>query len=561
MFRTFAAHQVRKEQALSGKMWKFTALNGVRAGQEMKVMVPSCWETYPGYENYRGEAVYETVFTAGGSIRLVCKGVSHFAEVYIDDQKAAKHYGSYQPFCVYARSLADGEHKLRIKVDNSFKEEYSLDFPNDYMSYGGISRGVALEVIPDVHIQWTHVTPISETDGTWEVKVETSCMNISETVQQADIEIQMANKKVRFERQHIAAGSSAIMSKRVFIKDVTSWTMESPVLYEVKTHLFQDENLIDDLIDRFGFRLVKVKGIRVLLNGRPVRIKGFCRHEDHPQYGCALPVEAIAHDLQLIKDLGANSVRTTHYPNDECFLDMCDELGILVWEENHARGIEAERMKNPYFEPQCEQVIREMITEHYNHPSIIIWGILNECGSETEYGRTSYEAQYNLIRNLDASRPCSSASCKYDIDLCQDLLDISSWNMYPYWYDEGSAAEKLMHLYEWLQAEGRAPGKPFLVTEIGAGAIYGFRSRNADKWSEEDQAAVLKKQLEEVAAFENCTGMYIWQFCDIRVSREWALYRPRSRNNKGIVDEYRRPKLSYQTVREIYRSLPEYWGE
>lgn len=559
MLRTFETHKIRKTTELSGRLWDFTALSGDKAGASMKVMVPGCLETYPGFGNYRGLASYETSFEAAGNIRLECKGVSHFARVYIDGNEVAQHYGSYTPFDVCVKSLSPGEHSLKIIADNDFRDEYVLDFPNDYMSYGGISRGVALEQIPDIYIEWIHITPLRQTDGIWTIRAEIACQNLSDTPQYVDVRLNILDTEAVFREKQLAPGRSVITFDELEVENASTWSIETPVLYKVFATLEQNGAVIDDLIERTGFRLVQVEGTSVMLNNKPLRIKGFCRHEDHPQYGCALPAEAIAYDLQLIKDLGANSVRTSHYPNDELFLDMCDELGILVWEENHARGIDGERMKNPLFEEQCEQVIREMITAHYNHPSIYIWGILNECGSETEYEKGCYRRQYDLIRSLDAGRPCSSASCRFGTDICQDLPDICSWNIYPYWYDDDTAAQKLQKLHDWLETDGNGRGKPLLITEVGAGGIYGFRDTASDVWSEDLQAEILEKQLREIAASENCMGMYIWQFCDVRVSRIWwALRRPKSRNNKGIVDEYRRPKLAYRIVRDIFTSLPDY---
>ena len=113
------------------------------------------------------------------------------------------------------------------------------------------------------------------------------------------------------------------------------WSPENPVLYHL-TAVLQDGmgNDMDDWIDRVGFREIRMEGKDILLNGRKIRIKGFCRHEDHPQFGCAIPFQAMQQDLMLMKDMGANSVRTSHYPNDELFLDLCDETGFLVWEED-----------------------------------------------------------------------------------------------------------------------------------------------------------------------------------------------------------------------------------
>ena len=559
MVRLFTTHRVRKTEELSGKLWNLTPMEKGYENKKLQVMVPGCIETIPGFENYRGWAAYETSFSAEGNIRLEFKGVSHFAEVYVDDEKVAGHYGSYTPFTICIQNLPTGMHRLKVLTDNAFREEYALDIPNDYMSYGGISRGVLLESIGDIYLKHAHLTPLYEKDGAWYADVEIVCENLSETEQTASVRFSIAGTTVDQDCGRMGKGETHIRIEGLRIPGVSAWSMESPTLYEMETVLLKDGQAVDDWIDRTGFRTVKVEGKQVLFNGKALRIKGFCRHEDHPQYGCALPAQAIANDLQLVKDMGGNSMRTSHYPNDEIFLDLCDEMGILVWEENHARGLELDRMQNPHFETQCEDVIRDMITCHYNHPSIYIWGILNECASETEYGRTCYKAQYELIRSLDQSRPASSASCKFHIDLCQDLPDVCSWNIYPYWYEEKSATDKAQELMQGLEQDESSAGKPFLITEIGAGAIYGFHSPAHDVWSEELQAEILKKQLTEIAALDDCMGTYIWQFCDVKVCREdWGLRRPKSQNNKGIVDEFRRPKLAYAVVQEIYRGIPDY---
>ena len=547
MLRTFDTHKIRKTRELSGRLWDFTPAEGEYAGKTQKVMVPSCLETYPGFGNYRGLADYETTFEAQGNIRLEFKGVSHFARVFIDGRETASHYGSYTPFSVCVTGLAAGTHTLKVAVDNAFRDAYSLDFPNDYMSYGGISRGVCLDEVGDLFLQWVHITPLKEENGVWNVRAEVSVRNLAESAGNALLSLSLAGQELISSQISPAPGEQSYTFENLTVTGVTPWSMESPVLYPIQARLSQDGQVFDDLIDRTGFRLVQVQDSRILLNGRPVRIKGFCRHEDHPHFGCALPAEAIARDLQLVRDLEANSIRTSHYPNDELFLDMCDEMGILVWEENHARGLSEEQMRNPCFEPQCEEVIRDMITVHYNHPSIYIWGILNECASDTALGRECYQAQFSLIRSLDTSRPVSYASCKYNADICQDLPDICSWNMYPYWYDEETAIKKIEDLDAFLGKQGIH--KPLIVSEVGAGAIYAFRDTAKDVWSEDLQAEILEKQLTEIFSKERCSGLYIWQFCDV----------PKSRNNKGLVDEYRRPKLAYDVVKGIFEKLENYW--
>lgn len=557
MIRTFSTHNIREQRELTGCYWEFSPCQGENAGNVYQVATPGCWENHPDFTGYRGEGIYKTNFYAGGNIRLEFKGVSHTATVFCDNKQIASHYNAYTSFSTVLKNIPEGVHTLEIKADNRFSKDSALHIPNDYMSYGGINRPVVLERIYDVYIHWIHVTP-KLISGKWMSEVQVKLENIVGTIQKVNVTIELAGQKKVLEGIEIEGNSDKILNESLYFDEVEMWLPENPKLYHVTTILEKDGVLIDDMIDRFGFREVKIEGKNILLNGRKIRLKGICRHEDHPQFGAALPFAAMAADLEIVKHLGANSVRTAHYPNDEIFLDLCDEQGILVWEENHARGLSLEDMQNPNFEPQAEQVIIEMIQAHYNHPSIYIWGILNECASDSEYGKECYEKQFKLIKKLDNSRPHSFASCKFKTDLCFGLPDIVSYNIYPLWYHDTPVDEYLDDLYQWVQNETNGVGKPFLITEIGAGGIYGCRNSHNSKWTEEYQASTLDKQITTVLSYEECSGVYIWQFCDIRVSDEWSWVRPRTMNNKGIVDEYRRRKLSYDVVKKIFNSYDTY---
>ena len=548
MIRTFQTHRIRRQQELTESLWHFTALSGENAGKSFPVATPSCWETYPGFGLYRGEGKYETTFCACGDLRIECKGVSHTANVYLDGVLIRKHYNAYTPFSVLVKDVPKGEHTLSIVADNRFSPESALHVPNDYMSYGGVTRPVAVEEVNDCYLERIHITPVPE-NGRWRAHIEATVCNLRET-HPVTLRVRIAGEEAALTKT-LPEGESGLALELSF-SDVKTWSPETPVLYTVEAQLERDGKAFDDLIDRFGFREITIRDGRILLNGSPLRIRGLCRHEDHPHFGCALPYEAMMHDLLQIKDLGANSVRTSHYPNDERFLDLCDELGILVWEENHARGLSLEQMQNPNFERQAEEVTREMVLDHYNHPSIYIWGILNECASDSEYGKECYRAQFEIIHSLDKTRPTSFASCKFKTDLCFGLPDVVSYNIYPKWYHDTPVREYLNDLYTWVQDETDGRGKPFLVTEIGAGGLYGYRTPYASKWSEEYQQKALEEQLTGVLSHPACSGVYIWQFSDIRISEEWWGTRPRTMNNKDVVDEYRRPKLCYETVKRIF---------
>lgn len=562
MIRTFKTHDVRKQMELTESLWEFEPCAGNYAGQKFPVAVPGCWENHPLFADYRGEGIYRKTFQAQGNVRIECKGVSHTATVYLDGHEIGHHYNAYTPFSVVVSDLEPGRHMLEIKADNRFHKDSALHVPNDYMSYGGISRGVVVEELSDLYLEYVHVKTYRENEQ-WHVQVK-AAVNVLKIGQndEEDITIQGKIKDTAFEwKLTDTAKKHYEFCTDLKIDGIEEWSPETPVLYQVELQMLREDEVIDDLIERFGFREICVQGKYILLNGKRLRIKGVCRHEDHPDYGCALPYQTIYNDLVLIRQMGANSIRTAHYPNDEIFLDLCDELGILVWEENHARGLEEDRMKHPLFEEQAEQVIREMIFYHYNHPCIFIWGILNECASETLFGRSCYEKQFRLIREMDDSRPCTFASCKFFGDICFDLPDVISCNLYPRWYVDKPVRDYLNEVYDWIVEDGNGKGKPFIVSEIGAGGLYGCHNAYHGKWTEEYQADALSEQVSECLKFSESMGVYIWQFCDVRVSSEWFAGRPREMNNKGVVDEYRRPKAAYGRVKEIFEQYTNYYEE
>ena len=556
MIRTFCTHEIRKVRELSGSLWEFSPCTGDLAGRKYRTAVPCCWESMPDFSSYRGVGVFSREIETEGAFRLVFKGVSHTARVCLDGREIGSHYNAYTPFAVAVTDVMAGRHLLEVYADNTFGEASALHIPNDYMSYGGISRGVLLEELTDTYIEYIHAVPVMEKDG-WKALVSLKVKNWSAAGKACRLYLDLAGIASEAMELTLEAGGEKTVDFQLSAAEAEAWEIKNPKLYTVRATLSDENGAFDDQIDRMGFREIRTEGKDILLNGKKLRIRGFCRHGDHPMFGCALPYAAIQQDLETAMDLGANAIRTAHYPNDELFLDLCDEQGILVWEENHARGLTLEHMQNPNFERQAETCIEEMITAHINHPSVIIWGILNECASDTEYGYECYKKQYDLIKHMDFSRPRSSASCKFKTDICFGLPEIVSYNLYPEWYHETPASEYVKDIYDWVQRESEGSGKPFLVTEIGAGAIYGFRSHTLCKWSEEYQAKALEDQITAVLEQEGCCGIFIWQLCDVRVSDEWFASRPRTMNNKGIVDEYRRRKLAYDVVKRIYHAYED----
>ncbi len=548
MLRLFDTHNIRIQKELDG-MWDFK-MEGI--GKEYTMPVPGCFEQHPDFLKRRGIATYsKTVFISRDTdIRLEFKGVSHTADVFFDGNLAAHHYNAFTPFAAVIKDVKQGTHKIEVRVDNTFSEKSALHIPNDYYTYGGITRPVALEYIKGAYIKNLHFTP-HYCDGKWSADIAVDIENLTDGDFCAELLIAIAGIEAS-KMITVMPGSSETVDFKLQFRDIIPWDNKNPRLYMLNAVLKNNGIPIDDMIDRVGFRTVTVEGTRVLLNGKTVYLKGFNRHEDYADVGCAVPLQLMVKDMDMMQEMGANALRTCHYPNDERMLDLCDERGILVWEENHARGLVLEQMQNPNFEHQCEDCIREMIENHYNHPSVVIWGILNECASETKEGREMYKRQYDMIRSMDISRPCTSATCRHFNDICLDMPDIVSFNMYTKWYVDDDVKKRNDEEIDWIK-ESNGDNKPIIVSELGAAAIYGYRSRAKEKWSEEYQSELIKESLEVYMSDKRITGVFIWQFADCRVTEEgWFATRARCHNNKGVVDEYRRPKMAYDTVKEMF---------
>jgi beta-glucuronidase len=543
---------------LNGR-WQFVTADERRGRSRLprryprSIHVPSAWELLPGLENYRGKAWLRTTVEsrADRALRLVFGGVSHTGTVFLDGQEVGSHYDAYTPFAVVVNGLEPGRHTLVVEVDNSFGTHSALHIENDYYTYGGITRPVVAEHVPDTYIDKLFATPRRDGDR-WQLDVRVRLRHDGDAARRHRVRVRCAGTSADLGAVTVPAGKQRQLSATLTCDTAASWRASSPTLYPVTVELVDaDGNVVDDLIDRVGFREVRVDGRRLLLNGEPLRLRGYNRHEDHPQFGCALPVEAMVHDLELMRDLGCNVVRTSHYPNDQRFLDLCDEMGFYVWEESHARTVD---MEHPRFREQIKGSTLEMLEWHHNHAAIVIWGCLNECASHTRRGRTHHRFVINLIKKTDPSRPVTFASMYGQGDLCLDLVDIVSWNRYDAWYAGGPTQVEPNHrnMMKWLHAKGNpARNKPVIMSEFGAGAIYGYRHPRQSKWTEEYQCRALEESLQVYLNDTDVAGALIWQFCDVRLTPEWWLNRPRNMNNKGTVDEYRRPKLCYDTVKRL----------
>lgn len=519
-----------------------------------RAAVPGCFDTLPDLAGARGTAAYRTTFVQGeepvGELRF--DGLGVWAAVYLDGSLVRVHRKPYSPFSVEVPGSSATTRELVVLVDNRFDVDRSPLQENyfDFYAYGGVFRSVAYTPLPAVHITGVRVTTASVDPPAADVAVHAT----------ADEHVELAYlvDGVEVSRADSDAGNALGAARRIALPSCGAWTPDRPEMHTLTVRMTAGSSR-DEYSVRFGLRTLEVDGPRLLLNGEPIRLFGWNRHEAHPQFGPALPEQLLLHDIQIMKAAGANFVRGSHYPQDDRFLDLCDETGMLVWEESIGWQQDERHFANDeYGQLVTEQQI-DMVEAHANHPSIILWGFQNELHSELDSARPLLENLATVTRSADPTRPITFATCRFPDDRCLDLVDVVSINTYPGWYASdaedyrplGEIAARLNAMRADLERQG-LDEKPLVISEIGAGAIYGWRDPHAGHWSEEYQSDYLAEICSQFLAREEIAGLALWQFSDCRTyGSARAIGRPRGFNNKGIVDEYRRPKLAYATVRAL----------
>lgn len=301
-------------------------------------------------------------------------------------------------------------------------------------------------------------------------------------------------------------------------------------------------------------------GNHLLLNGKPLFLKGVNRHEFHPEFGPAVPLQLMFEDLQNLRRMNCNFIRGSHYPQDRRFLDLCDETGLLVWEESLGWNNTAGQMADPEFIRLQELQTRLMVRNSINHPAVILWGFLNEFDSASLQGYALCARLAEAIREEDGSRPVTFACSHVDADICAGLVDVIAFNTYPGWIDaenDGDPLERIKPTCDKIIRRFRSlhPGKPMMVSEMGTCGIYGAHDSAAAQWSEEFQAEYLETVIRTIFARPELCGFTVWQYHDTRsYLRSGADIRckPLACNFAGLYDGFRRPKLAAGVVGRLF---------
>lgn len=462
-------------------------------------------------------------------------------------------------FSIDVPAAAHVERELIVLVDNRFDfervpmhEEYF-----DFYQYGGILRDVRLHILPadGACIAAVQVGP-TERYREGEVRVAIEFEGSGSSAREFTTQFDEAEPQ----RHSLPAGDGSLVVLKLTVPAPRIWSPESPQLHRLRVTLHDAAGSeIDDASVRFGLRWIEAKAGALWLNGERLILRGYNRHEWHPNFGPCTPTLQMAADLFLLRELGCNFIRGSHYPQDQRFLDLCDELGFLVWEENLGWGQRERTFASEKFRRDHARSLRAMVRASFNHPSVIIWGFLNEAGTDQPYVRAEFEQTVATLRAMDPTRLVSYASMFAMTDRNFDLVDLVSLNLYPGWYGcEGVDAPleligpHIRQCLEHLDAVGFAD-KPVIISEIGAEGLYGWRDAHHDFFTEEYQAEYLRRACVEVLGNPRCSGIALWHFSDVRTyGGGWSLKRPRTFNNKGTFDEYRRPKAAATAVKSAF---------
>jgi beta-glucuronidase len=506
----------------------------------------------------------------GRRIVLRCDAATHHGTVWAGETQVAEHTGGYTPFEADVTGLVRCGELLRVTVrvgselsmatippgvtSESTSGRKKLRYFHDFFNYAGLHRSVWLYSTPrsyiaDLTVGTTFAPGTSAGQVTYHLDVTGAGP--------ATVALRDAAGAVVAE----ATGPDGVLA----VPAARPWSPADPYLYRLDARYGDDEYSLP-----VGIRSVQVDGARLLLNGQPVRLRGFGMHEDGVLHGKGHDDARLVRDFALLRWIGANSFRTSHYPYAEEVLDYADRQGLLVIDETPAVGLHMSlgNMGDPGARtfapgPIGEETaaahlaaVRELIARDRNHPSVIAWSIANEPDTAEPAARGYFAPLAAAARELDASRPvcfANVATAPPGADVVTELFDLVCVNRYYGWYaDSGDLESAEEHLEAELRAWARH-GKPIVVTEFGADALAGLHALPPVMWSEDYQTALIAMSARVFRRIPEVIGEHVWNFADFATAQ--AVHRPGG-NHKGVFTRDRQPKAAAWLLRDLWRQPP-----
>lgn len=503
--------------------------------------LPCCFNTFSDlYKLYDGSMIFTRKFLYArqkDDERMILKigAANYLCRVFLNKKYVGMHRGSSTPCYFDLTDLLENENRILIQVDSTRRNNQVPALDTDWFNYGGIYRDIELIRVPKVHVKEFKIA--LEPDSNF--KKIRAFVRMSEEITGTAI---LTIRELGIEKEIPVRGGKGEL---LFDAEPEVWSPENPKLYDVGLSCEGDE-----VRDRVGFREIRVKGMDIVLNGKPVFLHGISCHEDSVPNGKALTDEERIENIRIARELGCNFMRVAHYPHHERMAQLADELGILLWEEVPVYW-------NIHFDSEdtyqdAENQLKELIHRDYNRASVIIWSV----GNENEDTDSRLQFMGNLAKcahELDHTRAVSAA-CLVNFkknaieDRLEQYLDIIGLNEYCGWY---TADLKMLPA---LFANSK-PQKPVIVTEFGADAYAGLHGTITDKGTEECQAYVYEKQIETIRNIPYIKGMTPWILYDFRCPRRTSVNQ-KYYNTKGLLSadkKYRKP--AFYVLQQFYKEL------
>ncbi len=472
---------------------------------------------------------------------LYFKSVNYEAVVYINGQKAGEHKGGFTPFQFDVTPLLhDGNNFVIVKANNTRRKENVPTENFDWWNYGGITGDVVLAEMPATFISDYKIQLAKSNSKLISGSVQLSGQQLSQKV---TVTIPEANILTT-----ITTNDSGYAAINIVVKNLHYWSPADPKLYNVAIKSG------DDLIqDKIGFRTIETKGKDILLNGKPIFLRGICMHDEDPFIpGRPRNESECRMMLNWAKELNCNFIRLAHYPHNESEAKLADSLGVLLWEEVPVYwSIDWE---NPSTYAMAEQQLSELVTRDKNRASAIIWSIGNETPA-TDAREKFMEGLADQAHMLDDTRLVSAAllghinnNVFHLDDPLGKKLDVVSFNEYIGWY---VGLPQDISKYNFAIDYD----KPIIITETGGGALAGFHADAETRFSEEFQEAIYKSQLKIISGIEGLRGITPWILLDFRSPKRMNPTYQDYWNRKGLISETGQKKKAFYVLKEFYDSM------
>ena len=505
-----------------------------------QIDLPHSWNGKDGQDGgadyFRGTCCYARTIKkeelpAGEKYFLQIHGAKSSADVYLNGKRLAHHDGGYSTWRVEITGCLRNENCLVILVDNSANETV---YPQtaDFTFYGGLYRNVEIVAAPETHFELEHlgcpgiyVTPVME-GADAKVAIQTYIMEL----QAADT----VSFRILDAEGNLSAEKNGNIEKADFVlENAHLWDgIKDPYLYTAEAVITRNGEVLDKVTTRFGCRSFEIhpeKGF--ILNGREYPLRGVSRHQDRWELGNALLPEHHIEDMDLICEVGANTIRLAHYQHDQFFYDLCDERGMVVWAE-----IPYISRHMPEANTNTHNQMKELITQCYNHPSIVVWGLSNEItmdGAKDPDMIQNHRVLNDLVHKMDPTRPTVIACismCGMDEEYVH-IPDVVSYNHYFGWY--GGSMEEYGPWFDKFHA--KYPNTPIGISEYGCEALNWPNSKpESGDYSEEYQAMYHESLIRQLFSRQYIWATHVWNMFDFGADAR-AEGGENGQNHKGLI--------------------------